>query len=69
MTRQEYRRAVVRARLQLIHGSGPDADYLSPLELNAAAALRAGWQQVDVLACRLSGFTPDARSRITLYPL
>mgnify|MGYP000384962301 CR=1 FL=1 len=21
------------------------------------------------LACRLSGFTPDARSRITLYPL
>ena len=69
MTRQKYRRAAVRARLQLTHGSGQDVDYLSPLELKAAAALRASWQQVDVLACRLSGFTPDARSRITLYPL
>ena len=52
MTRQEYRRAAVRARLQLIHGSGPDADYLSPLELTAAAALVeiAHSQDVKVIA-------------------
>jgi len=69
MTRKQFRQATVRARLQLIHGSGSDADTLTALEQVAAEALRKTWQQVDLLACRLSGFTPDARSRIALYPL
>lgn len=68
MTRTEYRRAAVKARLHLMHGFPFDAD-LTSLERLAVAALRTSWQQVDMLDCRLSNFTPDARRRITLYPL
>lgn len=64
-----FRRARVAAALQLLHGSGADENWLSPLELRAAQYLKRTWQQVDVLACRRSDFTPDARSRMALYPL
>lgn len=64
-----FRRARVAAALQLLHGTGADENWLSPLELRAAQYLKRTWQQVDVLACRRSDFTPNARSRIALYPL
>lgn len=69
MTRNQFRAAAVKAKKQMLYGVWGDADYLSPLEQTVAAALRKMWSQVDLLASRQSGFTPDARSRIACYPL
>lgn len=68
MNRKQFRQATARAKTHLLHGTGPDDFWLTPLEQKAAAFIRKSWQLTDYLAARLSSFTPDARSRITLYP-
>jgi hypothetical protein len=69
MDRSQFRQATARAKMHILQGSGPDDFWLSPLEQKAATLLRKTWQLTDALAARMSSFTPDARSRTTLYPL
>lgn len=60
--RDEFRRRYVDARLHQLFGYR-DADPV------ALALFLQNCRTYDPLAARLSNFTPDARSRVTLYPL
>lgn len=69
MQRKAFRKAMVRAKMVLLHGMAWQEEEFSPLEAQAAKLLMANSQHYDSLAARQSGFTEGARSRIVLYPL
>ena len=64
-----YRKALDRAKCCLSIGRAVEGDDFSPLEIAVAQMLIHQRRHPDVLQLRLSGFTPDSRSRIRLYPL
>lgn len=63
MTRAQFRKARVQANRE--YGT-PYTDDEVPGITAARSLLGRPW---DILQHRMSGFTPDARSRIAVYPL
>jgi hypothetical protein len=68
MDKREFRRALVKAKRVLIYGHESQEQYFTSLEALAAKLFLRMSQMYDPLGARLGGFTPDARTRITLYP-
>lgn len=66
MTAKTFRRLRVQARIQQLHGIATFDDEVDPIALEW---FKRDSQTADALALRLSPFTPDARSRLALYPL
>lgn len=66
MTAKTFRRLRVQARIQQLHGIAAFDDEVDPIALEW---FKRDGQTADTLALRLSPFTPDARSRLALYPL
>lgn len=67
MDKKQFRRARIAVRMDMI--GGPHYGYSVHVP-GYKAALRLHLNtRPDCLAARLSPFTPDARSRIRLYPL
>jgi len=64
-----YRKALDRAKCCLSVGLKVEGDDFDPLEKRLYEMLLHQVQNPDPLQLRLSSFTPDARSRIRLYPL
>lgn len=69
MVTRQFRMALVRAKMVLIFGHESQEQDFTPLEALAAKFFLKMCHQHDPLHARLGGFSPDARSRITLYPL
>lgn len=69
MNRRVYRQAMTRAKACLYVGRKVEGDDFSPLEKTLYGMIRHQIGHPDPLAARLSSFTPNARSRLRLYPL
>ncbi len=70
MTPKQYRRAKRTAETVMLYGCGNDDDYLNALERRVAKFIKRQWQTgTDVLVQRTSSFTPDAASRLKVYPM
>lgn len=67
--RDAYRAALRRVKACLSIGRKVEGDDFTQLEITLYGFLLRQRQHPDLLAARLSRFTPNARLRIRLYPL
>ena len=67
---KQYRLARRNATATMLYGYGNDNDRFTAFEKRVAEYLKRQWQTgSDTLAARMSSFTPDAASRLRLYPM
>ncbi|MBM64113.1 MAG: hypothetical protein CL484_14285 [Acidobacteria bacterium] len=66
MTARKFRKLRVKAAIQQLHGI---AAFDAEVNQEALEWFKRDGQTVDMLALRLSPFTPDAKSRLRAYPL
>lgn len=69
MKRRIYRRAMIRIEACLCVGRKVEGEHFTPLEKTLYAMRLKQRQNYDPLEARLSRLTPDARTRLRLYPL
>lgn len=66
MTAKRFRKLRVDVRVKVLHGIAASWE---ELDQNTLEWFMRDSQSVDRLASRLSPFTPDAKSRLAVYPL
>ncbi|MCF5371961.1 hypothetical protein [Pseudomonas syringae] len=69
MDKRQFRNAFVKARRVLVFGMAYQEEDFTPLQKLAGEFFYKMSRATDPLQARLGGFTPSARTRITLYPL